>query len=231
MAAKRYAILGLGHFGFNLALQLTERGVEVLAIDTREERVEMLRDRVAHAMVLDSTDRRALGNLGLQEFDGVVVAIGEDFEASIMTCAHLQEMGIKRIIGRVMSPVHERVIRLMKIDEVILPEADAAAQTARRLTFRNALEAFDITRDYSVIELAVPSSWIGQTVGRVGLRGNYSIKLVTIIRRDARQASLVAGQRAATRVLGVPSADTVFEAEDILVIFGEESNLQRVCSL
>lgn len=231
MAQARFAILGLGHFGLNLALQLTERGVEVLAVDTREERVELLRDRVAHAMVLDSTDRRALANLGLQEFDGVVVAIGEGFEASIMTCAHLQELGIKRIIARVMSPVHERVVRLMKIDDVILPEADAAAQTARRLTFHNALEAYDITKDYSVIEVAVPRAWVGQTVGKVGLRGNYAINLVTIIRRDASKASLAAGQRAATKVLGVPNADTVFEVEDILVIFGEEANLQRVCSL
>lgn len=229
--AGRFAILGLGHFGFNLALQLTERGVEVLAIDTREERVEMLRDRVAHAMVLDSTDRRALSNLGLHEFDGVVVAIGEGFEASIMTCAHLQELGIKRIIARVMSPVHERVVRLMKIDDVILPEADAAAQTARRLTFRNALEAYDITKDYSVIEVAVPHSWVGQSVGKIGLRGNYAINLVTVMRRDSRKASLSAGQRAPTTVLGVPSPDTIFEAEDILVIFGEESNLQRICAL
>ncbi|MDW7996921.1 MAG: NAD-binding protein, partial [Bacteroidota bacterium] len=103
----RVAVIGLGHFGMNLALRLTEEGCEVIAVDRDPERVEVLQDRVAIAVVLDSTEQRPLRKLGLRDMDIVVVAIGEDFQSSLLTTASLQEIGVKRIINRVISPVHE----------------------------------------------------------------------------------------------------------------------------
>src|SRR5690606_19842113 len=108
---KKIAVLGLGHFGLNLCYQLMDKNAEVLAVDNREERVELVRNRVSHAIIADTRDLKALKAMGLEDMDAVVVAIGEDFESSILTTAHLQEIGVKHIVNRVVSPVHEKLLK------------------------------------------------------------------------------------------------------------------------
>lgn len=228
---KKIAVIGLGHFGLNLCLHLMQKGAEVLAIDISEDRVELLRDRVSHAMVLDTTDLKALRNLGLNEMTAVVVAIGEDFESSILTTAHLQELKVKKIINRVVSPVHERLLKLMNITDLVLPESEAAYQTANRLTMTGVLECLELTEDYSIVEVNVPKSFVGKTLVEVDLRKRFNLNLVTVIRRQATKGLLTLGERPDVQVLGVPTNDFKFSADDILVVFGQEKSINSLSEL
>jgi trk system potassium uptake protein len=117
----KFCIIGLGYFGKNLALTLSRSRTEVLAIDVDPNKVDAIKDEVSHAVILDASQPEALAKLPLADMDAVIVAIGEDFQASLLTLAHLQELGVTRIIARVINPIHEKLLRLMKIEELILP--------------------------------------------------------------------------------------------------------------
>ncbi|MCS7177353.1 MAG: TrkA family potassium uptake protein [Candidatus Kapabacteria bacterium] len=224
----RVAIIGLGHFGRNLALRLTEEGCEVLAIDRNPEQVEFLQDRVAVAVTLDSTEARPLRKLGLRDVDVVVVAIGEDFQSSLLTTASLQEIGVKQIISRVISPVHERLLRLMGVQELVLPEAEAAEALANRLLLGRVRKAFELSPEYSIVEIEAPRHFIGKQLRDLGLRERYGVNLVTIKRVQQRAGLLSLGQHERVRVIGVPTPETIIEPGDILVVFGREQELHRL---
>jgi len=226
---KRFAVIGLGHFGLNLSLNLMERKAEVLALDVREERVELVRDKVSHAVVADTKDFNALKGLGLTEMDAVIVAIGEDFESSVLTTAHLQELGVKNIVNRVVSPVHEKLLHLMKIEDLVLPEGDAAEHLAMRLTIRGVLESLELNDEYAIVEVKVPDHFIGKTLDELDLRRKFNLNLVTVIRRKENRKFLTFGEKTKTvEVLGVPSSDTTFTTDDILVVFGKEASISKL---
>lgn len=223
---KKFAVIGLGHFGLNLSKDLMNRNTEVLAIDIREERVELLRDTAAHAIVADTKDINVLKSLGLLEMDAVIVAIGEDFESSLLTTAHLQEIGVKNIVNRVVSPVHEKLLNLMKIEDLILPESDSAEQLAKRLTITGVLESLELNEEYSIVEVKVPNKFIGKTLTEIDLRKIYKVNLVTIIRRQETRKFLTLGQKQDKQeVLGVPTSSMMFSTDDILVVFGKEKDI------
>jgi trk system potassium uptake protein TrkA len=227
MAKQKIAVIGLGHFGLPLVQRLTEQGAEVLALDNNPDRVELVRDRVAHAAIIDSTDLRALSQLGLSEFDAVVVAIGDHFESSLLTTAHLQELKVKRIINRVLSPVHERLLKLMKVTELIVPEGEAAAQMARKLSLKGVIEHLDISDNYSVVEALMPRWACGQTVQEIDLRKKHKLNLITIIRRaENSEEMLTQGKKASKKVVGIPDGNLKFSPEDILVLFGKNDDIQ-----
>ncbi len=229
---SRFAVLGLGHFGFNLSLALTKKGAEVLAVDNRESQVERLRDRVAHAVVADAKDKGALASLGLEDMDAVIVAIGEDFESSILATANLQEIGVKKISSRVVSPTHEKLLKLMNVEDLILPEAEAAEQFAHKLIRKGILEYLEISKDHSIVELHVPKIFVKKTLGDLNLRKNYGINLITII-KSVKKAGLFSLKKEPeeNKVIGVLDGPYVFEPDDILVVFGSESSIKKILDL
>lgn len=228
MVNYKFAVIGLGYFGLNLALRLVEEGAEVIAIDRDEQRVDHLRDKVSHVVCMDTTDIRALRKLGLRDMDAVIVAIGEDFESSLLTTALLQEVGVQRIINRVTSPTHERLLKLMNVTELLVPEAEAAHQLVKRLLIKGVVGAFELSPEYSIIELATPESFVGQTVFDLNLRNRFSINLVTIKRIERKRGLLTLGEQEVVRIIGVPSPDTEIEEGDILVLFGREKDIKKL---
>lgn len=228
---KKFAILGLGHFGMNLSLCLTNMGAEVLAVDNKEQQVEKLRDRVSHAMIADVKDQSALRALGLEDMDAVVVAIGEDFESSILATANLQDIGVKRIINRVVSPIHEKLLKMMKVDDLILPEGEAAQQLATKLIRKGVLEYLELSKHYSIVEIQVPQEFIGKALGQLDLRKNYNVNLITIIRQDKKKSLIPFGSNSEEiEVIGVPDSSYIFKKDDILVVFGGENSLKKILS-
>lgn len=227
MAKQRIAVIGLGNFGLPLVHRLTEQGVEVLALDHNADRVELVRDRVAHAAIVDTTDLRALSQLGLSELDAVVVAIGDHFENSLLTTAHLQELGVKRIINRVLSPVHERLLKLMKVTEMIVPEGEAAAQMARKLSLKGVIEHLDVSDNYSIVEAPMPKWACGKSLQEIDLRKRYKLNLITIIRKAENSEEMLSqGKKASKKVIGIPDGNLKFSPEDILVLFGKNDDIQ-----
>lgn len=228
MNNRKFAVIGLGYFGLNLALRLVEEGAEVIAVDRDEQRVDHLRDKVSYVVCMDTTDIRALQRLGLRDMDAVIVAIGENFQGSLLTTALLQEIGVERIINRVTSPTHERLLKLMNITELLVPEAEAASQLVKRLMLKGVVGAFELSREYSIIELAAPESFVGSTVFDLNLRNRYSLNLVTIKRIERKRGLLTLGEQEVVRIIGVPAPETVIEKNDILVLFGKEKDIQRL---
>lgn len=226
---KKFAVIGLGHFGMNLSLFLTNMGAEVVAVDNKDQHVEKLRDKVSFAAIADAKDIGALRGLGLEDMDAVIVAIGEDFESSILATANLQEIGVKRIINRVVSPVHERLLKLMDVDDLILPEGDAALQLAHKLIRKGVLEYLEISKNYSIVEIQVPDEFIGKTLGALDLRKNYNINLITVIKKGRKKSLLpFGGSTEEVEVLGVPDGTYVFQKNDILVVFGSDNSLKHL---
>lgn len=224
MSLKKFCIIGLGYFGINLALRLAEEGAEVLAIDINSDRVDMIKDRVSLAVCMDSTNERAMRSQGLKDMDAVVVAIGEDFESSINTTAILQEIGVKRILARVISPIHERLVKLMNIDELLVPEAEAAAHLSNRLTIPGLIESYEISSEYGIYEIKIPDKFIGKTLLETNLRYEFSLNLVTVKRFTKKRSLLIKEEKEIVEVIGVPTPNYVFKDGDIMVVFGKEQD-------
>lgn len=218
----KFCIIGLGIFGTNLARVLNRLGAEVLAIDRDAERVDTLKDEVAHALVLDSTDAKSLRQLPLHEMDSVIVAIGEDFESSMLTVAHLQEMGIKNLVCRSINAIHGRLLGLLQIGKIVLPEKMAAERMGRSLMLRQVEDAYALSAEYDIVEVAVPEQFIGQTLAHAALRNRYQLNLVTVKKAES---GLAAGET--HRVLGVVPPDYAFQAGDVLILFGKEKDVRR----
>jgi len=219
----KVCIIGLGYFGKNLALTLARARTEVLAIDIETAKVDAVKDDVSHAVIADASQRETLDRLPLGEMDAIVVAIGENFEGSLLTVANLQECGVKRIIARVINPTHERLLRLMKIEELILPEAESAQRMAQSLV-RGVLNSLDLTGGFIIVEAKAPDWLAGRSLQSAGLRSTYKVNLVTVKKASAPQ-SRIFERKNDHELIGVPPADYRFDATDVLVLFGEEGRI------
>lgn len=228
---KKFCVIGLGYFGFNLALRLSELGAEVLAIDNHQDVIDRISDKVAHAVCMNATDERALRSLGLKDMDAVIVAIGEGFESSIMTTAILQEIGVKNIYNRVTSPIHERLLRLMNVSEILLPEADAAEQLANRLMLPGVLNYYLITEEYGIFEIETPEKFYDKTLAQIQLRNKYNLNLITLKKLKKSRGLLSRGEHEEYEVVGVPTADLVLSEGTIMVLFGKEEDVKNLLNL
>jgi trk system potassium uptake protein TrkA len=226
--SKKFCIIGLGYFGKNLALDLSAAGAEVLAIDNHQEIIDEIGDRVTHAVCMDSTDKKTLVSMGLKSMDAVVVAIGEGFESSVMTTALLQEIGVKKIYARVISAVQERLLGLMNIHDLLVPEADAAAQLAERLLIPGVLASFGISKEYGIFEIETPARFVDKKITETRLREEYNLNLVTIIRDKKRPNLMSRIAHKDDNSLGVPSPDTIIQQGDVLVLFGREIEIKKI---
>jgi trk system potassium uptake protein TrkA len=228
---KKFCVIGLGHFGFNLALRLSELGAEVLAIDNHQDVIDKISDRVAHAVCMNSTDERALKSLGLKDMDAVIVAIGEGFESSILTTAILQEIGVKKIYNRVTSPIHERLLRLMNVTDLLLPEAVAAEQLANRLLLPGVLNHYLITEEYGIFEIETPKKFHDKTLQQIQLRNKYNLNLITLKILKKSRGFLTRGEYEEFTVVGVPTPDLVLSEGTIMVLFGKEEDVKNLLEL
>lgn len=226
MKNRKFGVIGLGYFGLNLAINLADKGAEVIAVDLEPSRVELVNNKVTLAVALDSTDKSALEGIGIKDMDAVIVAIGENFEASINTTAILQELGVKRIFNRVISPIHERLLKLMNVEELLVPEAEAALHLANRLNIDGLLEAYEMDEEHSIFEINIPEQFIGKTVADSKLRQNHALNLVTVKRIIIKKGLMTLGQKASISVTGVPDPNLIFKEGDILVIFGKEADVK-----
>ena len=223
-------IIGLGVFGKNLAINLAQLGAEVLAIDRREENVSLVKDEVGAAIVMDFEDPSPLGRLAIPDMDAVVIAIGDDFESSMAMTVKVQELGARRIVCRVLSPMHARLLRLMKVDRLVVPEEVAARGLAHSLLMRGVVDGFDMGSGHAIIEAAAPKGLIGKNLLQTAeLFKTHHVRLVTIKRKEPIPFSkLLPGSdtEVRRRTLGVVELTELFASDDVVVLFGSEKGLR-----
>jgi len=222
----KYIVLGLGNFGRALAIRLTELGHEVIGADHRMTKGDELKEKITHAVRMDSTDADAMSALPLKDADAAIVAIGEDEGASLLTTALLKQLHVKRIIGRVVSDLQKAVLEAMDIDEYIMPEEESAARLAMRLDNLDIVDSFKISERYSIIETKVPAKYIGLTLKEANLTNQYKVIVLTTIKSTEQQeGGKIKVNKEAT---GIAQSDTVLAEGDILVLFGELKDITRL---
>lgn len=221
----KYIIFGLGSFGASLAQKLTEQGNEVIGIDSSMAKVDAYKEKISHTICMDATDEFSVSGLPLKETDIVLVAIGENQGANIMTSALLKNFEVKRLISRAINPLHEKVLQAIGVDEIVHPEEETAERWAKKLCLRNVVDSFELNDDYSIIEAKVPNDYIGKTVREVGFRREFNLLVLTIIKKVVVK-SIIGKSKIETQIQGVASADSQFEADDILVLYGSNKDLQ-----
>ncbi len=218
-------VIGLGNFGSAVAVKLAALGHEVIGVDSIEQRVENIKDKVTYAITVDCTDATVIKTLPLQEADIVLVAIGEDLGASILITALLKKYNVKRIVSRAISPIHRTILEAIGVMEILNPEEDSANRFVTKVNIKNVIDSLNISDEYSVMEVLVPHQYIGLTVAEVDLRKNYSINILTV-KKDIERHILTKNYYE-TKILGVVSHDYVFEANDILVVFGHNDDIKK----
>lgn len=218
-------MIGLGRFGMTLARTLGESGAEVIAIDADGRLVDQVKDVVSAAVRLDSTDPSALTNQEIHKCDVAVVAIGENFEAALLTTVIVKQIGVPRVICRAQTAVHAEIYRRIGADEVIQPEMQAGAALGRSLASPHIEEIVPLAEGYSLIELHAPQAFLEKTLAGLNLRARYQVNLVAIKR--TRQVA-VAGRNVTEEVLSVPTPDEVIRPGDILVLVGSNDALNRL---
>ncbi len=176
----KYIVIGLGHFGSKLASHLTSMGHEVIGIDNHYERLDELKDSITTVMKLDSTNLNAIKSLPLDETDAIIVAIGDDVGASVLTCSILKNLKVKRIIGRAIHKEHQNILNQIGIEEVMVPLEDSAMLIASMLQLKNTLRLTELNDDYAIAEIIMPSKYAGHALETVNLDERFNLKLLAV---------------------------------------------------
>ncbi|TCZ75828.1 TrkA family potassium uptake protein [Paenibacillus albiflavus] len=213
MIEKQYAVIGLGRFGSSLSRELVKLGYEVLGIDINEERVHEMSQVLTHTVVADCTEEEVLRSLGIRNFDCVVVAIGNDMQASILTAIVLKDAGVTKVVAKALSELHGKVLQKIGVDRVIYPERDMGIRVAHQLVSPNLLDYIELSDDYTIAELSVPQKMCGNTLHDMNPRAKYGCSVVAIIKKSG--------------VIVAPSATDMLEMDDLMVVIGKNDGIEK----
>ncbi len=213
---KSFVVIGMGRFGRAVATELYKLGCEVLAVDTEEENVEYVADRVTHAIVGDATDETVLGSIGARNFDCAIVAMaGEDIQDSILVTLMLKDMGMKEIICKAKDELHRKVLLKIGADRVIMPERDMGERLAMGLTSTNIIDVLELSVDHSMVEVTPPPQWQGRSIRELDVRASYGLNIMAVRTTDRR------------RIEVSPTGDYVIHPEDVLIVVGDNKSIKR----
>ncbi|HET9529618.1 MAG TPA: TrkA family potassium uptake protein [Blastocatellia bacterium] len=215
---QRFAVIGLGHFGAHVARTLFDLGKEVIAIDANEEAVQDIAEFASQAVVADATDRATLESLGIGEVDAAIVSLGERMDVITLAALHVKELGVPFIAVKALSEEHGRILQALGIHEVVHPEKDRAIRLANRLARVDVVEFLPLLPGYSLIEVKAPPEFVGKTLRELALRNTLKVQLVAIQTTEKDKPILKI----------VPRADDVIREGDLLILLGEDRDLDRI---
>jgi trk system potassium uptake protein len=213
MDGNSYAVIGLGRFGSSIVQHLHESGYEVLAVDENEEKVQGHIDTATHAVQADSTDEQALREIGIGNFEVVVVAIGVDIQASILTTLILKELGVKRVVAKAQNPRHGQVLYKVGADRVVFPERDMGVRVAHNLISPNVLDFVELSPDYGVAEVAASERMDGKNLIELDVRAQFGVNVMAI--KHNHEFNIA------------PNPEVIIRKGDILIVIGHNDDLRR----
>lgn len=225
----KFAVIGLGYFGSALVRELVHDGQEVIAIDSDVTNLRDIQDLSDLAAEADGTDIEALRQLGVDDVDTAIVAIGEDFESSLMITAHCQTLGVKKIYTRVINEVHDHILGLMQVTGKIRAEKLAATYFTRQLTNEAVMRYFGLDADHGIVELALPEKFDDSSIAEMEMRKKFKLNVVTIRRPNPKDYSFDRDDEGFS-VLGTPEPETKLKSGDRLVVFGRLKDIDRFCA-
>lgn len=210
---KVFAVIGLGRFGGSICRTLIEEGAEVLAIDVDEDRVNEFAPIASHAVIGDTTDEAVLKSLGIRNFDHVIVAIGDNIQASILTAIILKELGVENITVKAQNDYHEKVLRKIGVNHVVHPERDMGKRLAHHILSKNVLDYLELSDQHSIVEIMANDSIDGRSILELDIRRKYGINIVGIKRGKD--------------IIISPQATEVIQKNDILIVIGADNDIDR----
>lgn len=210
---KSFAVIGLGRFGGSIVQELIQQGMDVLAIDIKEERVNEFLTIATHAVIGDTTDEKVLKSLGMSNFDHVVVAIGDDIQASILTTIILKELGVKDVTAKALSDYHEKVLVKIGADRVVHPERDMGKRLAYNMSSNNVLDYLELSDEHSIVEIVAKKPLAGNSIIGLDIRAKFGITIVAIKRGKDVVVSPMAGE--------------IILENDILIVIGADADIAR----
>lgn len=221
---RNVAVVGLGRFGMALVQQLVSSRVQVIAVDSNPDLVDEVKELVDIAVVLDCTDERALRGQEIHKVDVLVVAIGENFEAALLTTVLARKLQIPRVICRASTSIHAEIFRQVGAHEVIQPETESGIQLARTLANPFLEDFIDLGDGITLIEIHTPAAFRNKSLRELNLRARFGVNLVAI-RRTRHKPGETGDSR---EVIGVPQPDEVIQSLDILIVIGANNDLAKL---
>lgn len=204
---KNFAVLGLGRFGVSIVQTLAEFNVDILACDRDENMLQRVVESATHVVQADLSDESALGRFGLGNFDVVILAMGEDFEASLIATMVAKEQGAGQVIVKAQTRRQKRILQNIGADEVILPEHEMGAKLARRLAGSNIMDILEESDFYTITEMRPLPEWVGKTVRGADIRRKHGFTILAVRRGDSMIIPI--------------SPDTAIDSQDILIVLSE----------
>lgn len=214
MEKKEFIVIGMGRFGKSIAKTLSQNNCEVLIVDKKEDNIHALADEVTCAICGDSTDREMMEGLGIKNFDGAVVAIAGDLEASIVTTMILKELGVKHVLAKAMTDLHAKVLRKVGADMVVFPEKEMGIRYANNLIRGNFFDAIELSPNYSMVEIPVKKQWENKSLKELNLRAKYRINVIGIKKEDVLDVS--------------PDADEPLLSSYVLIAIGPNDKIDKI---
>jgi len=212
---SEFAVIGLGRFGGSVALNLIERGYPVLGIDRDPAIVQGLSERITQVVALDSTNEDALQAVDIASFETVVVAIGTHFENNLLTTVTLKSLGVRHVVCKAVNERQQQILLRVGADQVVLPEHEAGARLAWRLAEPRVIDHLELGAGFSVADIHVPESLVGQTLMLSGLRRRYGINVLAV----KREGHLTVN----------PPPDYVFARGDMILVIGSDASIATFC--
>lgn len=213
---KTFVVIGLGRFGSAVAMELCKLGHEVLAIDASESRVQAVADFVTHAAAGDATDPAVLKALGVRNYDCAVVAMTQDVGESALITLSLKEMGIPKVVCKAQNAIHKRVLERVGADRVIIPEQESGVKLAQGLARSNILNFIELSEDYGIVEVDLPTDWCGKTLLALDVRARYQVTVIAVHQKGDEKMTVA------------PGANYVFQQGETAVVLGRYEDINRL---
>ena len=210
---KSILVIGLGRFGRHMAKKFSEQNNDVMAIDINEERINNVLSVVTNALIGDATNEQFMETIGVRDFDLCVVAIGDNFQSSLETTALLKDLGAKFILARASRDVHAKFLLRNGADDVIYTEKETAERLAVKYGSDNIFNYIELNDEYSIYEIAVPSSWLNKSILKVNVRSKYGISILAT--------------KQGNNIYPLPKPEHVFTDSGSLMILGKNEDVSR----
>lgn len=210
---KSILIIGLGRFGRHMAKKFSEQNNDVMAIDINEERINNVLPVVTNALIGDATNEQFMETIGVRDFDLCVVAIGDNFQSSLETTALLKDLGAKFVLARASRDVHAKFLLRNGADDVIYTEKETAERLAVKYGSDNIFNYIELNDEYSIYEIAVPSSWLNKSILTVNVRSKYGISILAT--------------KQGNNIFPLPKPEHVFTDSESLMILGKNEDVSR----
>ena len=178
--AKSVLLIGLGRFGYHMAERMQELKDEVLGVDIDEDKVEQCLSCLTSAQIADATDENFIRTLGVRNFDVCVVAIGDNFQASLEVTALLKDFGAQFVVSRAAGEIHAKFLLRNGADQVIYPERDMARHAAFKYSANHVLDFFQLTPEYAIYEISAPKEWMGKSIEELQVRRKHHVNILAV---------------------------------------------------